>query len=57
MDMMRVIDPEGVEYRKTRQLRRRIYRSKVIVWTQCMTLPVFYIIQLYCYRDPISAGT
>ena len=48
MNMLRMMDPRGVQLRKRKRLQRRVYLSKVIK-TKYLTLRLFL-------RDPIIAG-
>ena len=51
MEILRVLDPDGVAQRAKRRLRRRIYYSKVIT--------IFFILvrYLFNYRVPTTSGT
>lgn len=47
MRLMKEVDPEGVEARKGRRLRRRTYSSKVIIFTPILEAEMANITLIY----------
>lgn len=58
MKVMQDLDPSGVEQRRKRKLKRRVYRSKVYynMWSPQFSSPS-YTVTTITIRDPTSCGT